>query len=254
MADDVYSADRSLYGKLRRRASKLLYRKPAKLTGLARPLLTFSFDDAPQSAATAGADIIEKHGFKATYFISAGIMGEDSHFGPYTTPEQVKDLHIRGHEIACHTFTHIDCGQASGADIAASVDQNQKMIQSLGLPASITFAYPYGDVSPQAKAQLSARYASARALHHGLITTGTDLNQAPAVGIEGADGETLALDWMRRAVATPDSWLVLYTHDVRENPSPWGCTPESLDRLARAAVAMGFEVVTYAEGAGRAGG
>ncbi|MFT3996979.1 MAG: polysaccharide deacetylase family protein [Asticcacaulis sp.] len=250
--EDAYSADRSLYGKLRRRASKWLYRKPARLSGLKRPLLTFSFDDAPQTAAEAGAQILEARGLRATYFISAGLMGHDSHFGLYADAGHIRALSGHGHEIACHTLTHIDCGQAKGRDIAASVDENQTCIQSLGLPRSTTFAYPYGDVSPQAKAVLAPRYASARGLHHGLITRGTDLNQAPAVGIEGKDGEALALGWMQKAAQTPDSWLVLYTHDVRDTPSPWGCTPQTLETLADAAVSMGFEVVTYAEGAARA--
>lgn len=251
---EAYAADRSLYGKLRRRASKLLFRKPAQLKGLAKPLLTFSFDDAPQSAAISGAGILERHGYRATYFISAGLMGQDSHFGPYTTAAQIAALNARGHEIACHTLMHIDCGQAKGADIALSVEENQKVIQSLGVPTSTTFAYPYGDVSPQAKAVLGDRYRSARALHHGLIRSGSDLNQAPAIGIEGDSGERLALEWMAQALKTPQSWLVLYTHDVRENPSPWGCTPETLETLATAAQTLGFEVVTYTEGARRAGG
>lgn len=249
---NAYSADRSLFGKLRRRASKLLYRKPAHLKGLSRPLLTFSFDDAPQSAATIGAAILEARGFRGTYFISAGLCGQDSHFGPYTTEAQIADLSARGHEIACHTLMHIDCGRAGGAEIAASVEQNQQKIQFLGLPSSTTFAYPYGDVSPQAKAVLSTRYLSSRALHHGLIVSGSDLNQTPAIGIEGGHGEKVAMDWLDKAAHTPDGWLVLYTHDVREAPSPWGCTPDALARLADLAVELGFEVVTYAEGARRA--
>lgn len=247
----AYSADRSLYGKLRRRAAKLVHRRPARIEGLERPLLTFSFDDAPQTAATTGAEILEAHGFRATFFISGGLMGQDSHFGLYTTADQVRALAARGHEIACHTLTHMDCGRAKASDIASGVEQNQKYLQSLGLDSSQTFAYPYGDVSPQAKAVLSTRYKASRALHHGLITSGSDLNQTPAVGIEGPQGQTIALEWMRRAAATPQSWLVLYTHDVRENPSPWGCTPETLSALRDAATGLGFEVVTFAEGASR---
>jgi len=248
----AYSADRSLYGKLRRRASKLLYRKPAHIDGQTRPLLTFSFDDAPLTATTTGAEILETHGFKATYYISAGLMGQDSHFGLYADAAHVRSLHDRGHEIACHTLTHIDCGRAKASEIALSVDDNQKLIQSLGMKSSETFAYPYGDVSPQAKKVLKTRYIASRALHHGLITTGTDLNQTPAIGIEGDNGKALALEWMQRARATPQSWLVLYTHDVRENPSPWGCTPEALRELAATAEHLGFEVITFAEGARRA--
>jgi peptidoglycan/xylan/chitin deacetylase (PgdA/CDA1 family) len=83
-----------------------------------------------------------------------------------------------------------------------------------------------------------------------VISKGADLNQAPAVGIEGPDGEAIARRWLERARLS-NAWLILYTHDVAKDPSPWGCTPEALQRLIDQAVADGFEVVTVAEGAAR---
>lgn len=249
---EPYSADRSLYGKLRRRLARLMTTKPARLNGLVRPLLTISFDDAPVSAAHEGAAILERHGVRGTYFISAGLSGQESHLGRYTEAADIQALAKAGHEIACHTLSHLDCGRAKGASIAAELDANRQALISLGVPAPRTFAYPYGDVSPAAKAVLNTRFMASRALHHGLITAGTDLNQAPAVGIEGGDGETTARQWLERAAATSDSWLILYTHDVRETPSSWGCTPEVLERLVRDALFKGFEIVTFEEGARRA--
>ena len=248
--DKPYSADRSLIGKLRRRLARAMTRKPAHLD-LSRPLLTLSFDDAPASAAETGAAILNRHGVKGTYFISAGLMGRDSHLGLFARVDEVKRLHASGHEIADHTFSHLDCGKAPGALIAGNIEQNQRVLKHMGIPLPVTFAYPYGDVSPQAKALLNTRYLAARALHHGLIETGTDLNQAPAVGIEGQNGERTAMAWLDRA-SKAKAWLVLYTHDVRANPSDWGCTPETLERIISQAVAMGFEIVTFAEGARRA--
>jgi peptidoglycan/xylan/chitin deacetylase (PgdA/CDA1 family) len=89
-------------------------------------------------------------------------------------------------------------------------------------------------------------------LHHGLITTGADLNQAPAVGIEGENGEAVANAWLDKAKARK-AWLILYTHDVADEPSQWGCTTSALERLIDRAVAEGFDVVTVAEGAKRIG-
>jgi len=251
--DTPYSADRSLYGKLRRRLARMVHTRPARLDALVRPLLTISFDDAPASAATTGAAILKRHGVRGTYFISAGLMDTESHLGRFAGPDEIRTLYAAGHEIACHTFSHFDCGRGSGTDIVRELDENRKALAALGLPPATTFAYPYGDVSPQAKAVLDPRFTASRALHHGLITVGSDLNQTPAVGIEGADGEQVALDWLARA-QTEKAWLVLYTHDVRENPSSWGCTPEVLERLVVTARDMGFDCVTYAEGAARASG
>jgi peptidoglycan/xylan/chitin deacetylase (PgdA/CDA1 family) len=250
---EIYTADSSFYGKLRRRLARLIYTRPARFDGLNRPLLTVSFDDAPTSAAHAGAAILEKYGARGTFFISAGLSGSDSHLGVYTTEAEIKTLHAAGHEIACHTHSHLDCGRATAADIAQNLDLSASAFRQMGLPQATTFAYPYGDVSPQAKSVLNDRFLASRALHHGLVTPGTDLNQTPAVGIEGKDGEQTATDWLIRA-EDETAWLVLYTHDVRENPSDWGCTPQTLDRLIVRALDMGFDIVTYAEGARLASG
>jgi peptidoglycan/xylan/chitin deacetylase (PgdA/CDA1 family) len=251
MSEAVYSADRSLKGKLRRRLARVLTRRPATVT-LDRPMVTFSFDDAPVSATTTGARILEERSWRGTYFVAAGLAHKDGPMGTYGAEDDTLRLFQAGHEIACHTFSHLDCGKADGATVAADVDRNQAALKALGLPGSETFAYPYGDVSPAAKRVLDGRYAVLRALHHGVITTGTDLNQAPAVGIEGEDGEAVAARWLDEA-ARRKGWLVLFTHDVRDAPSPFGCTPGTLERLADKARDLGFEVVTLAEGAQRIG-
>ena len=249
MSDTPYSADRSLYGKLRRRVARMVTTKPARLD-LMRPMLTISFDDAPVSAAEAGAAILERHGARGTYFISAGLGGRESHLGRYTSLDDVARLAAAGHEIACHTFSHLDCGKARASDIAAELEANRQALATAGVVPA-TFAYPYGDVSPWAKALINDRFIAGRALHHGMITTGADLNQAPGVGIEGEDGYRIARAWMDRAAAV-NAWLVLYTHDVRETPSDWGCTPLVLERLVSRALESGFDIVTFEQGARRA--
>ena len=83
-------------------------------------------------------------------------------------------------------------------------------------------------------------------MHKGLVHDGGDLNQLPGVGIEGPDGEALARQWIDRAVSE-NAWLILYTHDVREAPSPWGCTPYALSRLIAHARATGCDIRTVGE-------
>ena len=252
MSDHPYSADTSLYAKLRRRFARLTHTRPAHMSDIGRPMLTISFDDAPVSAARQGAAILRSHGVSGTYYISTGLMGQESHLGTYTSAADIRALQEAGFEIACHTYSHLDCGRATGAQIAANIEENQIVLKNLGIAAPRTFAYPYGDVSPQAKAVVDKLYLASRALHHGLITSGTDLNQAPGVGIEGVCGEQTAMEWLQRAAATPRCWLVLYTHDVRETPSDWGCTPHALDRIVAHGRALGFDYVTFAQGAERA--
>jgi len=247
---DPHSADRSLKAKLRRRAVRLTVRKPARAPD--RPMLSFAFDDAPATAARIGAKVLEQRGLRGSYFIAAGLAEADSPSGQIASLSDVARLAEAGHEIGCHTHSHLDCGQTATDRVLEDVEHNRETLAALGLPCPRTFAYPYGDVSFGPKRVLSRRFTLMRALHHGLIGGGSDLNQAPAVGIEGKDGELTARRWLARAAATR-SWLILYTHDVCDDPSDWGCTPGALGGLADAALDGGFDVVTVAEGARRLG-
>jgi len=248
---EAYQPDRSLKGKIRRRVVRLAHRRPLA-DGPQSPMVTFSFDDAPLSAVETGAALLDARGARGTFYVSAGLAGTDGPMGRYAQAEDYQRLAAAGHEIACHTFSHLDCGRASGAQARADAERNLATLDEWRTGPTTSFAYPYGDVAAGPKQALSPRYATLRALHHGLVTAGTDLNQTPAVGIEGADGEAVAGRWLDEALARK-AWLILYTHDVREAPSPWGCTPEALARLIDRALRGGAEIVTAAKGAQRLG-
>ena len=200
ISPDEYTPDRTLKGKLRRRLVRLVERRPAKVA-LDRPMVSFTFDDAPVTALTYGAKTLEGRGLRGTYFVSAGLAGQDSVMGRYGTREELLAAAAAGHELACHTYSHLDCGGADEAAIAADVERNAATLADSGAPPPGNFAYPYGDVSRAAKRVLAKRFrnTSLRGLHHGLIHTGTDLNQAPAIGIEGPAGGIYARRWLEYA-------------------------------------------------------
>lgn len=93
----------------------------------------------------------------------------------------------QGHEVAGHTLNHVDRHRTSSTDL----DANDAAQRGLGA-APTHFAHAYGEVSPRAKQQLSACYASLCGIHKGLVHDGGDRNQLPGVGIEGADDELIA--------------------------------------------------------------
>lgn len=248
----VYSPDRSLKGKARRRLVRLFERRPAR-GRLERPMVSFTFDDAPASALSTGRAALEARGARGVYYIAADLAGRLGPPGRFGSREEICAAGAAGHEIACHTFGHLDCGAADRSAIEADVVRNHAALRAWGLATPTTFAFPYGDVSLAAKQALGGRFDVLRALHRGVIEDGTDLNQAPAVGIEGARGARTALHWLRLAAARK-AWLILYTHDVTDTPSPWGCTPGALESLIDAAQAGGFDIVTVADGVRRFGG
>lgn len=243
---EAYSPDRSPKGKFRRRFVRLFARRAARLE-LNRPMLSFTFDDPAATATATGAKLLETRGLRGTFFVAAGLAGREGPMGRYASREEIVAVADRGHEVGCHTYSHIDCGRAIAAAIGADVDRNAATLRMWGLPKPVSFAYPYGDVSAAAKQVLGRRFEMLRALHKGFISDGSDLHQAPAVGIEGPTGEAEAAEWLDRAAAR-GGWLILYTHDIADQPSPWGCAAAALTRLIDAGIARGFDIVTVAEG------
>ena len=38
--------------------------------------------------------------------------------------------------------------------------------------------------------------------------------------------------------------MIFYTHDISENPSPFGCKPSQFERVVRSAVQAGAKILT----------
>ncbi len=251
MTGAVYRPDMSLKGKLRRRIVRLQHRRPVRApraARTARPMISFCFDDVTDSAFSVGAELLQDRGLRGSFFVCAGLLGETGHMGAYATRDQIVTAAAAGHEIGCHTYSHLDCGQAPADDIARDLDRNSQALAGLGVAPPTTFAFPFGDVSAQAKRVAGDRFRLCRALHHGLIVPGADLNQAPAVGIEGEGGEAIARRWMQ-AASRQGAWLILYTHILGSTASEFGCSVEAFTRLIDDAIAGGFDIVTVEQGA-----
>ena len=237
----VYSPTETVFDKLRRKVSRVVERRHARLS-FDQPVVSFAFDDAPVSAVREGAAILEAAGVRGTYYISAGLAGRDSPMGVYAGMDEVRRLAEAGHEIGCHTFSHLDCGRSDAPVMACDVGLNADAFAAEGI-APATFAYPYGEVSPAAKRALGPKYQALRTVRAGMMARGADLNSLPAVGIEGPRGEERSRQWLERA-RKARAWVILFSHDVRPEPSAWGCTPDALDRLVKGALADGFRVMT----------
>ena len=211
-------------------------------------MISFTFDDAPQTAAKSGAAILEHHGARGTYLVCAAMTGQEFTTGLLASDMELIDLHRRGHEIGCHTFDHIDCGQMDQARIEQSLSSNSNALSRLGLPSPTTFAYPYGDVSPASKRAVSSHFYLARGLHPGLIGKGTDLLQAPALGLEGEASHSTARKWMARAIREA-GWLILFTHNVSDEPGEFDISCKGFEAVVKEAAAHHFKFVTLSEGA-----
>ena len=240
----AYIPSAGLVGKLKRQAVRRLAKSPFPIK-LDRSVVSFSFDDFPKSAAEAGADILERHGWRGTFFASGGFAGGENHLGKMFDIGVLKRLHAAGHEIACHTFSHIDIAQTPLSEVEAEIDRNRAYLDACGFEAPFdTFAFPYGEASLAAKRALTNRFAALRGVRAGVNRGVADRGLLLAAPLDGGQrGLAQALRWIEDAKREP-GWLIFYGHDVREAPSEWGCTPAFLETVCEAVASADFEVDT----------
>lgn len=246
MSIQAYIPSGGLVGKFKRQAARRLARAPLSMA-LKRPLVSFSFDDFPKSAAKIGAETLERHGWRGTYFAGGGFAGGENHLGRLFDIGDLKRLHADGHEIACHTFSHIDVAQTPLEDVQAETAKNRAFLDACGFEAPFeTFAFPYGEASPAAKQALAAQFKALRGVKPGINRDGADRALLNAVPLDGGEtGLKRALAWLAEAERNP-GWLIFYGHDVQDTPSQWGCTPAFLETVCAAVAKTGADVDTIA--------
>ena len=229
-----------LLNKTARIAARGMYR--SALPKLKESMVSFAFDDCPASAITTAVPMLEAAGWRATIYVACGLCDTTNHLGRHMSQSDIVEMHQRGHEIADHTFSHLSAHVTPVDEFLKDIEKNQATLKSLGLPASRHFAYPFGHVSPALKRALGQKFETLRGVvKPGLM--GQDAHLLNAVRIySGSDIDT-AFQKIKSAKAAPQ-WLHFYTHDVRENPSAFGCTPAEFGSIIAAVEEAGFPVMT----------
>ncbi|MEO1038229.1 MAG: polysaccharide deacetylase family protein [Pseudomonadota bacterium] len=254
MTAQIYHPAGGIFGKARRLAARMEARRLVTVKP-DRPIVSFSFDDFPQSAATTGAELLEARGWRGTYYASAGFAGGKNHLGRMYDIADLHRLHRDGHEIGCHTYAHDDAARMDNDALLAEVERNQRCLTIAGHEAKLrSFAFPFGEASGAAKRTLSGRFSALRGVRPGVNRGEADFNLLKAVSLDGGEaGLKRALSWVKDAAQRP-GWLILFGHDVREQPGEWGCTPDFLRNVIEAVSAIDAEVMTVADAAERFAG
>lgn len=222
-----------------------------------RPIVSFTFDDIDASAATTGAAVLERHGVRGTFYIAGTLCDGNA---PFATLAQCHDLARRGHEIGCHTYSHLAVRSLSPAALTRDLDRNAAHLRDAAMPPLTSFAFPFNAPTLRAKRALSRRFLTSRGGVPGINAGAVDMAFLRAVGInDDAFSERNASEWVERA-CTSNGWLVFFLHDVSPQPPPGearirpGCTPEILDAAVRIAVSSGAEVLSVRDAAARVSG
>ncbi len=229
--------------KMRRRGGRYLGTRPTPIRP-ARGVFSLSFDDIPVSAWTEAGPILADHGVSATYYVAGGLSGGENLGLPQFTTEHLQQLFAAGHEVGCHTFGHTNSLRVTPDAYAADLDRNAAWVaERLNGHRMTTFAWPYGDVSVGAKAVVAERFALGRGIRDGVNAGSADRANLQAIGLESRRLPGYDLEGLMAETAARKGWLVAYGHDVMDGPTPYGCTPDDLDKVIRLAKAADLDIV-----------
>jgi peptidoglycan/xylan/chitin deacetylase (PgdA/CDA1 family) len=201
-----------------------------------RGVITFTFDDFPASALHVGGRILMNYGVRGTYYVSMSLEGLLWHGRPGWKSSDLDKLLEDGHELGCHTYSHIDCRTLTQEELSRELHLTMKHYQPFLRHQTVSsFAYPFGLVNARAKRVVARHFATARHIRPGINHTLLDLAELRANAISPDLPLRTVRDLIRRCQERK-GWLILFTHDVDLNPSPWGCSPAYFEATVRAAV------------------
>jgi peptidoglycan/xylan/chitin deacetylase (PgdA/CDA1 family) len=232
-----------MQGKCQRSLSDLLFRRTVHMRNRV-PLVTFTFDDFPQSALTVGGKILHGYWAAGTYYVSLGLLGQIAPTGLICSAEDVQDVCLNGHELGCHTFSHCDAWTTDSGAFEESIKANRAALKQIVPTANfLTMAYPINNPWPASKRKAGKYFIGCRGGGQRINVGTVDLNQLSAYFIEQARDSPSKIFDMISYNRDQGGWLILSTHDVTTNPTRFGCTPHLFESIVRRAKESGAQVV-----------
>jgi peptidoglycan/xylan/chitin deacetylase (PgdA/CDA1 family) len=227
-----------------RRAARHYRYKPFAMANAA-PLVSFTFDDVPASAYTNGTAVLDERGVRGTFYVAGGTCGTMDDHWRVIEREQVRALYDAGHEIGCHTFSHVRVDRLGAVDLEEECRRNYELLRDLCPGIQLTnFCYPFGRASLPSKLRLERRFDSCRGIYEGVNSGTIDLAMLRVIELYD---RTLTREKLRHVLNQTrerNGWLIFYTHDVTESPSSIGCTPELLNATIAAVQAENMQCLT----------
>lgn len=158
---------------------------------------------------------------------------------------------ILGWDFECHTNTHPSLISLTNNQIGAELQAVNDAFTAHGCALPQHMAYPYGDYNDRVEGVVSKYRKSARTVSDNMmtypVTNWYDMNAAQLVS---TTAWSEIKGWIDTCISAK-ALLNIFTHDVSNNPSEYGCTPailtQMLDYLVQKQNAGQLTVMTMAQ-------
>ncbi len=123
-------------------------------------VVILNFDDGRKTQFTQAKPIIDKYGFKATFYVVCKYLDNKKGYMNWT---ELETLYKEGHDIGSHTMNHANLSDSSKKSLEYQIGRSKECLQQHGINAT-SFAYPFdkGSDNKTVVNKLSKYYELAR--------------------------------------------------------------------------------------------
>ena len=118
-------------------------------------VIFLNFDDGRLSQYTNAKPVLDKYGFKATFYVVCNYIGKKP---GYMNWNEIETLHREGHDIGSHSMDHVRLDKLPKKNIEYQVGESKICLQKHGINVT-SFAYPFdGGSNDKTVVDIVAKY------------------------------------------------------------------------------------------------
>ncbi|GAA1756911.1 hypothetical protein GCM10009712_02230 [Pseudarthrobacter sulfonivorans] len=174
-----------------------------------KPLVSITFDDGWQSVYDRALPLLNQHGFRTTQYVNPSSIETPN----FVTAAEVQQMHDAGHEIAAHSYEHVDLTAIATDRLDDQLRKSEEALAAAGLSTD-DLAPPYGRSDSQVDWYASKYFDIMRGTDDG-INTRQNLNPHDLKVFYVTDETTP--DRLAEALAETsraNGWLILVYHQI----------------------------------------
>lgn len=174
-----------------------------------QPMVSITFDDGWQSVYDRALPLLNKYNFKSTQYVNASSIETPN----FITAAEVQEMHQAGHEIAAHSYEHVDLTSIGTDRLDEELRKSEEVLAAAGLSTD-DLAPPYGRLDPQVDWYAGKYFNVVRGTDDG-INTRQNLEPHDLKVLYVTDETTP--DTVAQALAETsrlNGWLIMVYHQI----------------------------------------
>lgn len=178
-----------------------------------RRAVALTFDDGYENFAEYAWPILKRHGFPATVYLIAGMIGQPSYWfesdgrptPPLMSAERIRQLRQEGCDFGGHSVHHLKLAQQDTPTVRREVADCKTILEDVLGEAVRHFCYPFGSHDIRAvEAAAEAGWATATTCQRALATSADDPLTLPRKAVSHGEN-LLGVLWKMHFKNTPKS-------------------------------------------------